>query len=119
MAEVREGAVLFNCTAGKDRTGVIAALLLGIAGVERQDIVADYALTAQMIPALVEEFLEISRAAGGDTRSYARLLESPAPTIAATLDHIGESYGSVPAYLRHIGLSDAELKRLHQRLTQA
>ena len=119
MAQVKEGAVLFNCTAGKDRTGVLAAILLGIAGVERKEIVADYAMTAQMIPDLVEEFLAISRARGGNVESYARLLESPAPTMAATLDHITEQHGSVEAYLTTIGLPRSDMIALRVRLTQA
>jgi protein-tyrosine phosphatase len=113
------GAVLFNCTAGKDRTGIIAALLLGVADVPRDQIIADYALTATLIPDLVEEFLALSRARGGDTESYARLLESPAPTIAATLDQIDARYGSVSQYLSDIGLPQEELAALRARLTEA
>lgn len=117
MADLREGAILFNCTAGKDRTGIIAALLLGIADVERDQIIADYALTADLIPDLVEEFLNLSRARGGDVESYARLLESPATAIAATLDHIDRSYGSVAGYLEKIGLPRSDLHELYGRLT--
>ena len=40
-----EGVVLFHCTAGKDRTGVLAALLLLAAGVDRETVVAEYALS--------------------------------------------------------------------------
>lgn len=119
MAELPEGGVLFNCTAGKDRTGIIAALLLGIADVDRDQIIADYALTADLIPDLVEEFLDLSRARGGDVESYARLLESPATAIAATLDHIDQSYGGVTGYLEKIGLPRSDLQRLYLRLTRA
>ena len=45
LSENQRGGILFHCTAGKDRTGVTAALLLGLAGCEDADIVADYALT--------------------------------------------------------------------------
>lgn len=118
MAGVQEGAVLFNCTAGKDRTGIVAALLLGIADVDRDQIIADYTLTADFIPDLVAEFLDLSRERGGDVESYARLLESPAPAIAATLDHIDNRYGSVNGYLQHIGLPPADLRQLFRRLTE-
>ena len=119
MAEVEEGAILFNCTAGKDRTGIIAALLLGIAEVDRGQIIRDYTLTAELIPDLVAEFLDLSRARGGDVESYARLLESPAPAIAATLDHIDARYGSVAGYIDHIGLPSQDRNRLFRRLTDA
>lgn len=117
MAEADSGAVLFNCTAGKDRTGIIAALLLGLAGVGRDQIIADYAMTADYIPDLVAEFLELSRQRGGDVVAYAKMLESPQATMAATLDRLESEYGSVPRYLSHIGLADAEITRLKERLT--
>ena len=46
ISNVDEGAILFNCTAGKDRTGIVAALLLGLVGVSSDDIIYDYTLTA-------------------------------------------------------------------------
>ena len=48
-----EGPVLFHCTAGKDRTGVVAALLLDLAGVGRQDIIADYEISHTLIAPLI------------------------------------------------------------------
>lgn len=119
MAQIDDGAVLFNCTAGKDRTGIIAALLLGIAGVRREQIIADYALTAEFIPELVAEFLDISRANGGDTESYARMLESPAETLAATMDAIRAKYGTFRSYLQSIGLPEDVRLTLRARLNGA
>lgn len=116
IAAVPDGAVLFNCTAGKDRTGIVAALLLGLAGVEHEQIVSDYALTAKFIPDLIDEFLAKSRANGGDTKRYARLLESPAPTMAATLARIETTFGSVPAYLHQIGVPEDDIHTLRDRL---
>lgn len=116
MAQMDRGAVLFNCTAGKDRTGIIAALLLGLAGVSDEDIISDYALTEKMIPNLVAEFLSISRDNGGDAKSYAVLLESPASTMRKTLSHIKEKHGSIRGYLDHIGLERADQFRLMDRL---
>lgn len=116
MAQIDDGAVLFNCTAGKDRTGIIAALLLGIAGVRREQIIADYALTAEFIPDLVAEFLDISRANGGDTERYARMLESPAETLAATMDAIRAKYGTFRSYLQSIGLPEDVRLTLRARL---
>jgi protein-tyrosine phosphatase len=116
IATVREGAVLFNCTAGKDRTGVIAALLLGLAGVSHTDIIADYALTEALIPELVAEFLSRSRANGGDVATYATLLESPASAMAGMMAHIDGRYGSVMGYMDHINVPTNVLSRLQVRL---
>lgn len=112
IARAQEGAVLFNCTAGKDRTGIVAALLLGLAGVSDADIIDDYVLTEQMIPDLVAEFLSISRANGGDVESYATLLESPADTMAQMLTHLRVEHGGIQEYVKHIGLEQDDLFRL-------
>lgn len=119
MAAAPAGAVMFNCTAGKDRTGIVAAMLLGLAGVDRADILADYALTADLIPGLVRELMAKAEAHGRDLASYARLLESPAPTMQAALGHIDAQHGSIPAYLAAIGVPRADLSALQTRLTTA
>jgi protein tyrosine/serine phosphatase len=49
------GASVVHCAAGKDRTGVVCALALAVAGVPHEEIVADYAMTAEVIDALVEK----------------------------------------------------------------
>lgn len=116
MSGVDQGAVLFNCTAGKDRTGIIAALLLGLAGVSDSDIINDYALTEQLIPDLVAEFLALSRARGGDVESYATLLESPADTMDRMLSHIRTHHGSVHGYMDHIDLDGGSRTKLIDRL---
>jgi len=97
MATCRDGTVLFNFTAGKDRTGIIAALLLGLAGISYTEIIADYALTSDFIPDLVAEFLTTARANSGDVTAHATFLESPASAMAGILGHIDENYGSIMA----------------------
>jgi protein tyrosine/serine phosphatase len=88
IATAPEGGVLFHCHAGRDRTGLIAALLLGLVRVPADAIVEDYA------------------------RSY----NAMASTMMLTLTHIEETYGGVAGYLRAICLTDAEIALLHQRL---
>lgn len=116
IAGADEGAVMFHCTAGKDRTGLVAALLLGLAEVSVDDIVADYALTEGLITGLVAGFLESARQKGGDVVAYARLLASPAPTMRDTLGHLEARYGSVPRYLAHIGMAPGDITALSDRL---
>ncbi len=120
ITEAPPGAVMFHCTAGKDRTGVIAALLLGNADVREEDIVADYASTERHIAPLVAEFLERARAAGGtDVEAYGRALRSRPETMRRVLADIAQSYGSVPDYLAGIGLGSTERARLAARLLSA
>ena len=51
LAEAK-GCTIFHCTAGKDRTGIIAMLILGLSGVSRKDIIANYEVTYTYIPVL-------------------------------------------------------------------
>ncbi|MFV0473352.1 MAG: tyrosine-protein phosphatase [Pikeienuella sp.] len=115
MAEA-PGAVLFHCTAGKDRTGVIAALILLLAGAGREEVIADYALTGdysgQMFDALHAELL----AAGGEFDRGSRLLLSEAATMGGFLDHLDAAHGGAEAYLRRHGLGDQEIDALRARL---
>jgi protein-tyrosine phosphatase len=116
MAQQREGTVLFNCTAGKDRTGIIAALLLGLAGVAHAEIIEDYVVTEDLIPDLVTEFLTLARSNGRDVKAYATFLESPASAMAGMLAHIDANYGSIMGYFDHIGVPNDVLLRLQIRL---
>ncbi|WP_209426170.1 tyrosine-protein phosphatase [Pararhodobacter sp. SW119] len=119
IAGVPEGAVMFHCTVGKDRTGLVAALLLGLAEVAPEDIVEDYALTGSLIGQLVAEMLEHTRARGEDPDRHARLLAAPAETMQAALGHIEMRYGSVSGYLTHIGVPAGDRSALRDRLRGA
>jgi protein-tyrosine phosphatase len=111
-----DGVVLFHCTAGKDRTGVIAALLLALAGVERDDIVADYALTGAQIAPLLDTILANAAARGEDMDRYRSLLACEPETMQAFLDHLAERHGGVEPYLVSIGLDAATVARLRAKL---
>jgi protein-tyrosine phosphatase len=108
---------LVHCTAGKDRTGLIAALLLALVGVPYETIIADYALTSTY---LGEGFMEAAKkralARGLTWEQYAPLVTCPPENMAQTLKHLDETYGGVSPYLRHIGLSEAQLAHLRAML---
>ncbi|MCY1550622.1 Tyrosine-protein phosphatase [compost metagenome] len=109
------GIVMFHCTAGKDRTGIVAALLLLIAGVDRSDIASDYALTAaagDMIDQLRQRALD----AGAQPDHIERVLASDARTMLVMLDHLDAAHGGIDTYLAHIGLTPSERTALADRL---
>jgi len=116
IAMAPDGTVLFHCTAGKDRTGLIAALLLGLVDVEEEDIVSDYAQTKPLIADLVLEFLALAQKNGRDLDSYRRLLDCKADTMRNVVKHIGDQYQSVPGFFTEIGLEPDSTTRLAQRL---
>ncbi|WP_051297913.1 tyrosine-protein phosphatase [Brevibacterium album] len=116
LAEQEQGASVFHCSAGKDRTGMIAAFVLTLAGVRRDDVIADYSLTEQY---LGEDFL---RALGRDVAS-AGIAERNIMATAArpewmadVLDRLDREFDGVEGYLAHHGLSDDVAVRLRERL---
>jgi protein-tyrosine phosphatase len=108
-----------HCTAGKDRTGLIVALLLGLVGVPAATIVEDYALSAQY---LVGQYLEEARrraeANGYVWESYQLQSVSRPEYMLATLEHLERRYGGIAAYVRTTGLSEAEITRLQEALAE-
>ena len=116
IADAPVGTVLFHCTAGKDRTGIIAALTLGLAGVDHDTIIKDYALTEIMIAPIVEEIIAAVVARGGDAERMRPLLASNPETMQATLDNILENHGSIEDYLNDIGLDEGVRERIKARL---
>jgi protein-tyrosine phosphatase len=116
IADAPEGGVLIHCAAGKDRTGLIAALLLGLVGVAPETIAADYALTAECLRPRNEAWLENGP---GDRDERAALLARFAPTaevMLEVLDHLHKRYGGVEPYLLEAGVTAADLARLRERL---
>jgi protein-tyrosine phosphatase len=115
IADETEGAVVVHCHGGKDRTGMVVALALSVAGVPEEEIVADYFLTQERLQPWVDEQL----AAEPDTSKHAEMIEfrdTRAESIVAILRHLDTQYGGPEAYLRHGGLTDADLDRLRGRL---
>jgi len=114
--------VLFHCTAGKDRTGLAAALLLLTAGVSRAHIVADYAQTQESLAGPFAEHLTGLITALGiplTPRLETLATRSPESAINAALDWIESAHGSALSYLKTGGLSDDEGQQLRLALVIA
>lgn len=110
---------LVHCTAGKDRTGVVVALLLGAVNVPAETIVADYAVSAENLRGeFIEETHQRVTAAGLDWDKYQRLLISPEEYMRDMLAYLDDRYGGVQPYLRTIGIDGEELAILRDMLTE-
>jgi protein-tyrosine phosphatase len=105
--------MVFHCTAGKDRTGVAAALLLGVLGVADEVLLDDYELTAVYRSAIrIEELRPRLEAAGVDVEAIRSFLSAEPAVLAATLAHIRVRWGSIEAYLLGAGgLDPATIQR--------
>ena len=116
VARAPEGGVLVHCAAGKDRTGLISALLLGLVGVPASTIAADYARTAELLRPRDEEWLEHGP---GERAEREALLARFAPTAEVMLEVLAgleRRYGGVERYLLAAGVAPADLERLRERL---
>ena len=116
IAGAPEGGVLIHCAAGKDRTGLISALLLGLAGVPAETIAADYALTAELLRPRDQEWLEHGPGERAEREALAARFAPTAEVMLAVLDGLTRRYGGVEPYLAAAGVSPADLQRLRDRL---
>jgi len=115
IADEPDGAVVVHCHGGKDRTGMVVALALSVAGVPEEEIVADYYLTQSRLAGWLDEQL----ADEPDASRHPEMIEfrdTRAESIVAILRHLDTKYGGPEAYLRHGGLTDEDLSKLRARL---
>jgi protein tyrosine/serine phosphatase len=111
-----EGAAVVHCAAGKDRTGVVVALALTVAGVPAPAVAADYAATAERTEAIVAR-LARSRLYVRDITSKPADLHRPRPeTMTAFLEQMDARYGGVASWLTDNGLSPEDLDILRLKL---
>ena len=112
--------LLLHCTHGKDRTGLVSALVLHVCGASRDAIVADYTasnewgcsvegryIMEQMMPARLAGLFELDP-----------WCEAPPEAIEEVFAKVQAKYGSVDAYLDGIGFGSAQRQRLRDRLTE-
>lgn len=111
-----EPAIVFHCFVGKDRTGLLAALLLKLAGVPDDVVVADYALTKDEITLQLAGWRAAALRDGQDMALFDRDFGCDAQAMLTTLSNLKARYGGAAAYLRTCGLTDAQLLRLQERL---
>ncbi|MFC0246839.1 tyrosine-protein phosphatase [Falsochrobactrum ovis] len=114
IGECRD-AVLFHCTAGKDRTGLIAALLLSLSGVARADIINDYAMTADRLGPLLMELEKTVGAFNLNKADFMPMLESNPITMSKTLDWLDSNFGGAEEYVRSHGFTNADLAQIRSR----
>lgn len=113
IANAPEGCVLFHCAVGKDRTGILAMLLLMLAGVDKWDIIANYVQTwANLMRDEVfrEDWNDAARSVFRDG------MTSPAELIEYAYDLVESVHGSVDDYLLECGVPDEDAAAVYRRL---
>jgi protein-tyrosine phosphatase len=110
------GAALVNCAAGKDRTGVVIALALTAVGVRREAVVADYAVSAERMEAILGR-LRASKTYASDVDSTPAAEQAPRPqTMAAFLDQLDSRFGGVQGWLGERGFGSSDVRALRAKL---
>jgi protein-tyrosine phosphatase len=114
MAQVG-GPVVFHCYAGKDRTGLVAAMALSLVGVDPGAIASDYAETDLQLAGRYVEWL----AAAPPERLEAMRdeLRCPPEWILGVLDHLDRRWGGVEPYLQAGGMDPSDIEHLKEKLT--
>lgn len=105
-----KGGILYHCTAGKDRTGVISALLLLLAGVCKTDILADYQISQAYLGSMLQQFCKVNK------NVDVNIITPKTEYMGKFLDMFLQKYNSVEEYFSQIGLSDSEVLRLKMKL---
>lgn len=110
------GASITHCAAGKDRTGVVCALALSVAGVVREAVIADYAKTGERLELVIAR-LEKTVTYSGDVSGRSTDAHLPRPEfMRALLDHLDADYGGPLGWLTERGWSDTDTEALRARL---
>jgi protein tyrosine/serine phosphatase len=115
VAHAPQGAVVIHCVGGKDRTGLLSAFLLHLAGVDDQDIAADYALSEERLRPRHEAWFEAAESEE-ELERLRRIAQTPAASMVGVFRELERRYGGVDAYLRDAGVTDEELEHLRARL---
>lgn len=108
------GAALYHCTAGKDRTGVVTMLLLSLAGLSDEDIIADYAATEIFTSHLIASQKAQLAAMGLDVPEF--LLHADAENMRETVQYLHEKYENAENYLKSCNVTQEEIETVKNKL---
>jgi len=106
--------VLFHCFAGKDRTGLVAAMLLEMAGVPPDHIAADFGETDVQLAGQYEKW--ISQAEPEKRDEMREELRCPPERILGVLDYLHQKWGGAASYLEASGMTQANIDRVTAKL---
>lgn len=116
IAEAAEHPLLIHCAVGKDRTGVVVALIQSSLGVAPTTIVEDYAQSQALLAPLFE--IERPNVPAERRARFERVIQSPHTAMQHLLGHLDTHYGGVGGYFERIGIGAEHVERLHASLLE-
>jgi protein-tyrosine phosphatase len=115
VGQAPKGAIVVHCAGGVDRTGLVSAFLLRVAGVAPEHIAADYAASEANWASRTAVWID--EAESEDEREFRRFLSRmPPEAMLQVLEAVDREHGGVPAYLQGAGLTETDLERVRARL---
>ena len=115
VANAPAGGVVIHCVGGKDRTGLLVAFLLHLAGVPDEEIAADYAVSEERLLPRHEAWFAAAESEEELARLQ-RIAQTPAASMTGVFAELERRYGGIEGYLRDAGVDDEELERARARL---
>lgn len=116
IADPENHPLVFNCNAGKDRSGILAAIILGVLGVADEDIIEDYTLTAPCMEEFINRWNNDIRTADVNKSLPEYQLEVSPKSMALFLSTLEPEYGSVIGYIEAQGAEVSLIHRLKKAL---
>jgi protein-tyrosine phosphatase len=116
VAGADEGGIVVHCAAGKDRTGLISALLLSLAGVAPEAIAFDYGLTTDALRPREERWLAEGPGERADREAALAWNRARPEVMLEVLADMERRHGGIEGYLRWVRVSEADLDRIRERL---
>lgn len=110
---------VFHCTAGKDRTGVLSAIVLSLLGVDEPTVVADYALSGEAMVRLRAKLIVKYPDSRTVIENINEVFSAEPAQMEALLDHLRERYGSISSYVEALGAGPDLVKTLQEALLEA
>jgi protein-tyrosine phosphatase len=109
---------VFHCTAGKDRTGVLSAILLSVLGVEEETVVADYALSGAAMERLREKLIRKYPDGKDVIANIDEVFSADPEQMRGLLDYLADRYASVREYVAGLGADPGLVDRLRVALLE-
>ena len=117
LADDEAYPAVFHCAAGKDRTGVLAAVVLGVLGVDDDTIATDYGLSKAAMDSLVEWMrANVPESLDAMTDQPAAFLDAPPRAMSQVLEVVTTRFGSMAGYVEAIGISSDVVDSLRRNL---
>jgi protein-tyrosine phosphatase len=115
IAHAPDGGIVIHCAGGKDRTGLLSAFLLHLAGVAPDEIALDYSLSEERLRPRHEAWFEAAESEE-EVERLRRITQTPARSMTGVFVELEHRYGGVESYLRSAGVTSEELELVRHRL---